>query len=272
MIPISVIVVVRNEERHLARCLASLSMFDEVIVVDSNSTDKTCEIAQNLGATIYFFSWDGAYPKKRQWCLNNIQTKNEMIFFVDADEVVPDDLQRELQDIDFSMAGYFVRGAYVWREKILRFGLKNNKLALLNKRFFVFPIVDDLDVKEMGEIEGHYQPVLKPEHQDKYKIGQLRQPILHYAYDDRQKWTVRHKKYAKWEAEMIKRRQYPDDPVAIRQWCKCFFRWVPARGFVAFLHSYIWCLGFLDGLAGYDFACTRKKYYDDVRVFLLSNK
>jgi len=63
---------------------------------------------------------------------------------------------------------------------------------------------------------------------------------------------------------MIKRVGYPKDPNAFREFLKQAFRHMPFRGIIAFMHSYILKLGFLDGQAGYDFATSRMRYYNMV--------
>lgn len=95
-IPVSVIIVTKNAASTLAACLAAVQDFDEIIVVDSASSDQTVAIAADYDATIVDFSWNGEYPKKRQWCLNNVSTRHEWIFFVDADEIVSPELCREI--------------------------------------------------------------------------------------------------------------------------------------------------------------------------------
>lgn len=234
-----------------------------MIVIDSNSTDRTVEIAQNHGAQIILYQWDGSYPKKRQWCLENIQTKSHYIFFLDADEVVTPTFTEKLKNLKFDCAGYFVKSTYVWKGKILHHGLMNNKLALFDKNKIEFPVINDLDIKGMGEIEGHYQPVLNSEYAHE-KIGQIDQSILHYAYDDQEGWEDRHRRYANWEAAMIERGAYPKDPKVWREMLKTVFKHAPCRGVIAFIHSYIIKLGFLDGRAGFEFAQSRKHYYQMV--------
>lgn len=236
-----------------------MAEFDDVIVVDSNSIDDTVHIAHSNGASVLPYQWNAQYPKKRQWCLENIQIKHNFIFFLDADEAVTPNFIEEIKKVSFDKAGYFIRGTYVWQNKILKHGLMNNKLALFDKNKIEFPIIDDLEIKGMGEIEGHYQPVLKSKFKQE-KIGQMRAPILHYAYEEH--WEERHQGYANWEAEMIEGCFYPQDPNLLREILKRIFRKMPARGLIAFLHSYLYKRGFLDGKAGYDFAKSRKKYYD----------
>jgi glycosyltransferase involved in cell wall biosynthesis len=256
-IPVTVIVATRNEEARIEKCLAALSDFDEVIVVDSASRDRTKEIAARMGASVIDFRWNGQYPKKRQWCLDHLSIKHEWVFFVDADEIVTPRLADEIRGLDFSAAGYFVKGLYIYEGKALRHGLKNNKLCLINKTKMHFPVVDDIGAPGMGEIEGHYQPVVKTTGH----IGQLKHVLLHDACDDRAGWMERHERYAAWEREMNKRSAWPGEVNALRTTMKKVFRVLPLRPLIAFLHCYVVKLGFLDGARGFRFAQDRYRYY-----------
>lgn len=262
-IPVTAIVVTKNEEASLSRCLSALRDFDEVVVVDSHSVDKTAAIARKWGAKLVEFAWDGRYPKKRQWCLDRLALRHDWVLFVDADEVVTGPLAREIALLFHfgpECAGYFVEGRYVWQGKVLRHGLRNGKLALLDRRRIAFPRIDDLELSGMGEMEGHYQPVLK----DAFcsdPIGKLSQPMLHYAAPDRESWDRRHERYAAWEAGMNAKGAWPEDPVVWRQTLKKIFRAMPLRPLAAFAHSYIFKRGFLDGREGLDFALARARYY-----------
>ncbi len=262
MIPVSVIVTVKNEAQNIGRCLAALGDFDEVVVVDSHSEDGTAAIAAQAGAQVEQFRWNGRYPKKRQWCLDHLSFRHDWVFFVDADEIVTDALVREIEALfaggSPGAAGYFVPGRYVLGGRPLRFGLRNNKLCLFDRRKMMFPVIDDLDLPGMGEIEGHYQPVLQSGHEGA-PIGQIRAPLLHYAYDEN--WQARHKRYAAWEAAMNARQAWPRDPVQYRERLKRLFRSAPGRGLIAFAHCYFWKGGILDGRAGLAFALSRYRYY-----------
>lgn len=260
MIPVSVIITTRNEAPRLARCLMALRDFAEIIVVDSASMDGTAAIAVEHGAVVHNFIWNGQYPKKRQYCLDHLPTQHDWIFFVDADEIVTPELVREIRALRFDRSGYFVAGAYVWQGKQLRHGLKNNKLALLHRHYWAYPVVDDLGIGGMGEMEGHYQPNLIPARAYE-KPGQLKNALRHDAAQDETVWLDRHRRYAVWERGMNARDAWPVDPVPARQRLKKLFRAMPARGLIAFLHCYLWRKGFLDGAAGFDFACKRAAYY-----------
>lgn len=259
---ISVIVVTRDESRKIDRCLSALSDFEDVVVVDSGGTNTR-------QARVERFAWNGRYPKKRQWCLAHLTLTHEWVFFVDADEVVTPELVQELRTLDYSAAGYFVKGRYVAGGKPLKYGLCNNKLCLFDRRKIEFPVVDDLDIPGMGEIEGHYQPVLKPAFAGE-KIGQVSAPVYHYADEDVAAWQFRHERYARWEAEMILRRAYPVEPSAARQRMKNIFRRLPFRPLAAFLHSYILKRGFMDGARGWVLAAQRFDYYTRVGRHLSS--
>ncbi len=258
---ISVIVVTKNEERQIERCLHSLAAFDDVIVVDSGSRDRTKHLAAQCGAKVVDFKWDGKYPKKRQWCLDYLVLKHDFVFFMDADEVATPSLIEEMGARTLDAAGYFIKGTYILKGKALRFGLKNNKLCLIDRRKMMFPVIDDLDIPGMGEIEGHYQPVLK-EGFETEKTESLKHGVLHYAYEDERAWAFRHEKYARWEMGMNEKEAWPEDPVPHRQKMKDFFRTMPYRPQAAFLHSYVLKAGFLDGKEGYHFARSRAKYYE----------
>jgi len=260
----SVVIVTRNEAARLPRCLAALAAFPHIVVVDSESNDDTASLARAHGAELVSFHWNGQYPKKRQWCLEQLALPGNWVLFIDADEIMTPALSREIRAL-FSAAtgprceGYFIAGRYVHGGRALRFGLRNHKLALLDRRCWRFPEVDDLDLPGMGEIEGHYQPVaVRP---NKARIGRLGAALLHEAGSDGPDWLARHQGYASWEAGMNARKAWPRDPVWWRQALKTLCRAMPGRATASFLHCYVLKAGFLDGKAGWQFARCRAGYY-----------
>ncbi len=265
-IPVSVLITTKNEEGNIARCIAAVQDFAEVIVIDSNSSDRTCEIAKSCGTKVEMFEWNGQYPKKRQWCLDHLGIKHDWVFWVDADEVITPDLISEIREL-FKLprfeAGFFVKGNYIFRGQTLYFGMKNNKIALMNRYKMVFPVVNDLDIEGMGEIEGHYQPIRKTGYENA-GIGQVSEPLLHFAYADEKSWSARHERYARWEAEMTKRGAWPQDPVKWRDLAKKALRRSPLRPQAMFFYSYVMKLGVFDGKDGYDFAKSRKNYSSQI--------
>lgn len=264
-IPVAAVIVTKNEGPRLERCLARLSDFAEIFIVDSADASSGGgqgleTLADKYEAAYVPFTWNGRYPKKRQWCLEHLPLSCDWVFFIDADEVMTASLLTEVRGLDFKCAGYFVPGVYVWDGAPLRYGLRNNKLALINRRHIEFPVVGDLEFEGMGEIEGHYQPVLKPA-SARGKIGRLRSPLLHYAYEDQKGWQARHEAYARWYAAMDRHKAWPREPVFWRRVLKSVFGKMPCRAQAAFLHSYILKQGFRDGDRGKAFARSRARFY-----------
>src|SRR5579863_2387393 len=78
-LPVSAIIPVRNEAKNLPRCLRALKEVGEVLVIDSQSTDDTVEIARSYGAQVVQFHYQGGWPKKRQWAMDNLPIAHDWI-------------------------------------------------------------------------------------------------------------------------------------------------------------------------------------------------
>ena len=272
-LPVSVIIVTRGNLPAFTSCIKRLSDFDDIHVVHTRDKNNDGEFLHKLSLdsdTYHYhaYQWNGAYPKKRQWSLENLPLKHEWVFMLDADEEVTDDFLNELYSINNSVlsepssyAGCFVRGAYTLKGQILRHGFQNNKLALFRRSCMTYPIIDDLECNAMGEIEGHYQPVFKNQDDLSLCLYQMRKPILHHAFSCRKDNLARHKKYAKWEAFMIRNKLYPTDPVLHRRLMKSVFQLLPCRAEIMFVYSYFLRLGFMDGRYGLGLAKSRYDYY-----------
>lgn len=89
---ISVVLATHNEERNLAKCLSSVKLWaDEIIVVDGESTDKTCQIARDFGATVFSTTNKSNFHINKQMAMD--KAKGQLILQLDADEVVDDELR-----------------------------------------------------------------------------------------------------------------------------------------------------------------------------------
>ncbi|MFA7276957.1 MAG: glycosyltransferase family 2 protein [Pseudobdellovibrionaceae bacterium] len=261
MIPVSVIVVTKDEAGRIGPCLSALQDFAQVVVVDSASRDGTVDSVKQMGVPCINFIWNKMYPKKRGWCLDQLEGLCDWVFFVDADEIVTPELVQEIKDVvrgKCIYAGYFITGRYTYGGELLRHGAANHKIALFNRHVMEFPVVDDLDIPGMGEIEGHYQPVLKAGYN--LPIGSLQAHLVHTALEDARAWIFRHQKYARWEAGMNVKNVWPIDPVPWRQRAKVYLRGSNLRPALMFLYSFVYKLGFLDGARGMKFARERFMY------------
>ena len=263
-LPITALIVTKNEATQIAGCVQNLiPHFAQVLVVDSHSEDGSADLARHAGAQVRHFEWNGGYPKKRQWCLNNFKDDiaHHWVFFIDADERVTREFINEIAQTSWAQtlqAGYWVTADYVLQGRRLKHGLKNKKLCLLHKDRMVFPVIDDLDVDGMGEVEGHYHPVVRPEYIGS-PVGHISAPILHDAMQGMDRWKARHIRYAQWQDAMDARKAWPDQGRGLRAIAKRIFRHLPkpARAAIAFAFSYIILQGFRDGSAGLSYATLR---------------
>src|ERR1041385_8647085 len=98
-VPVSILIPIKNEAANLPRCLNSVAWADEIFVVDSQSTDGSQRIAEHRGATVVQFHFNGTWPKKKNWALENLRFKHEWVFILDADEVPPPEAEEEIRAI-----------------------------------------------------------------------------------------------------------------------------------------------------------------------------
>src|SRR3990172_9165813 len=96
MTPLSVIVITRNEERNITACLEGVRWVDEIILVDSDSRDATTARAREFGAKIFMRPWSG-FAEAKTFAVS--KSRNDWVFWLDADERVPAELAREMQSL-----------------------------------------------------------------------------------------------------------------------------------------------------------------------------
>ena len=96
---ISAVIITHNEEGNITKCLSSLTGLDEIIVVDSGSTDRTIEISKKYGAQVIHQEWLGFGPQKK---FAVSQAKNNWVLSIDADEYLTDNLRSSLLNADLT--------------------------------------------------------------------------------------------------------------------------------------------------------------------------
>ena len=111
---LSVLILTFNEEKHIKRCIESLTAITkDIFIVDSYSSDRTVEIAESLGAKIYRNNWVN-YATQYQWGLDNCHINTEWVMRMDSDEYISPDLANEVNQ-DLSLLGDDVSGVYIKR-------------------------------------------------------------------------------------------------------------------------------------------------------------
>jgi len=222
---ISVVVITKNEEQNIGRCLESVKWADEIILVDSQSTDRTREIAGEYGARIYSPEWRGYGSAKREGVK---QARGKWILSVDADEVVSPELVEEIKGVMQNSANR--SGFYIPR--------RTNFLGRWIRHSGWYPdLVLRLFLKAKGNFDEavvHEKVILDGE------TGCLKGDLLHYSYPNLEQYLEKFNRYTTLGAEE-----------AFRQGKRSRWWDIVVRPPVAFIKHYISRQGFRDGLEGF---------------------
>jgi glycosyltransferase involved in cell wall biosynthesis len=255
-IPVTAIVLTYNEAANIERCIGGMDTIDEVILVDSHSSDDTVERARLARKDIRVFSNRFVdFGAQRNWALDNTSPKHEWILFMDADEYCTPELLQELAAFVSSpqhTAGAFIAG-------------KTYFLGSWIKRCTLFPSYQ-LRLLRLGEVryrkEGHGQREVtdKP-------LTYFKQAWIHDAFSKGlHQWIARHNQYSTEEVALIRRLRAENvewsnvidrDPIRRRRALKVLGASVPFRPISRFLYVYLWRRGCLDGRAGLIFCLLR---------------
>lgn len=259
-LPVSVLVQTKNEEAGIGHCLENLAAFDEVIVVDSNSTDRTKDICSALGVPVVNFTWNKRYPKKKQWQLDNVPTRNQWVLFLDADESPTVELLESIRSLVCSQQAVAIAACdveldYVFAGRVLKYGHRVVKRVLLNREFVRYAEIDDLNAPGMGELEGHYQPEASG------RVLKIAGRLVHEDKDPVRTWFDRHNRYSDWEAYLRTNPHTMEATRSRRSLQGRIFDAVPLKPLAFFLYSYVLRGGLCDGRAGLDYAIALSTYY-----------
>jgi glycosyltransferase involved in cell wall biosynthesis len=257
-VPVSVIVPIKNEAGNLPRCLASVDWADEIFVVDSQSTDDSVDIARHHGAQVVQFQFNGTWPKKKNWALDNLPFRNDWVFILDADEVLPPEAEEEFRKAIADagqLAGYWINRRFMFMGKWLRHAYYPNwNLRLFRHSLGRYEKLTETDTQS-GDNEVHEHVIVNG------PTGRLRCEMDHYAFPTVEVFVEKHNRYSNWEARVSAERRLAgtdvnisSDTVGRRRRLKQFSQRLPFRPLLRFLYVYVWQKGFLDGRGGYYFA------------------
>ncbi|ADF50918.1 glycosyl transferase, group 2 family [Zunongwangia profunda SM-A87] len=261
-IPVTVVIPVKNEAKNMDRCMQLVSDFDQILVIDSQSTDATCSIAESYGAEVHQFHWDGQFPKKRNWVLRNLELRNEWILFLDADEYLTPEFRTELQEVIQSQEynGYWIRFINYFMGQQLKHGDPFQKLPLIRKGTGEYERIKE-DSWSHLDMEVHEHPVLEG------KVGVMKAPIIHNDFKGLEHYIAKHNAYSSWEAQRfltLKKEGFVGLNKRQRFKYQLMERgWLPM---VYFLGAYIGKLGFLDGKVGYYFSKYKAHYFLQIQT------
>jgi len=248
MSSVSVILITKNEAANIRECLQSVSWADEIIVVDSGSTDDTVAISRQMGAQVYEHDWPGFGPQKNR-ALS--YASKEWVFSIDADERVTPELREEIETIlrtEHTAEAYLVPRLSNYCGRFMRHsGWYPDLLPRLFKRGKAH-FSDDL-VHERLIVEG-------------YKI-KLDGFLMHYAFDDLEEVLQKVNQYSTAGAQMMQRRGRQASLIG-----------AVLRGIWSFVRTYVLRGGFLDGKEGFMLAVSNAEgtYYRYLKLMLLNRK
>lgn len=277
-LPITVLIAAKNEEANLPKCLGAVSRAESVVVLDSNSTDQTTVIAESYNAKVVQFEHQGGYPKKRQWALENLPISTPWVLLLDADEVVPERLWKEIEQAiaEDRHAAFLIRKGFHFLGKRMKFGGFSHQAVLLIRtgkgkfeRLVEFEGDSfDMEVHERVIVEG--------------SIGRLKTPLIHEDFKGLEAYIERHNKYSSWEARLRYRLlmtgHYGQESVRAkfwgnvqerRRWLKRVIIRLPFEPTIWFVYHYILRLAFLDGRRGLIASSIRAQYIQNVRAKII---
>jgi glycosyltransferase involved in cell wall biosynthesis len=255
-LPVSVIVAARNEEKNLPHCLQALRNVGEVYVVDSGSIDATPEIARSYGAKVVQFHYQGGWPKKRQWAMENLPLEFDWILLVDADEALTPELEEEIRHAieEPRVNGYSISLRMYFLGRVLRHGDANFwKLALFRKgkgRYECRLPEQDLS---MADMEVHEHVVVEG------PTSRLTNPLTHHNVESLSRYIQKHDEYSNWESSMLLRGEQDgaELPASLsgnqaqrRRWLKQKLYGVPGSPALLFFYRYFLRRGWMDGIPG----------------------
>jgi len=279
-IPVTVILAVRNEAANLPRCLAALSGFGEVLVVDSQSTDGTPELAESFGCRVVQFHYRGGWPKKRQWAMDTLPLAHDWVFLLDADEVVTPELAGEIAAAvrRTDVNGYYVGLSMWFLGRALRWGDSSfEKLSLFRrgKGRYECRLADqsaamaDMEVHEHVTVDG--------------PTDRLRAKLIHHNYNDLSRYIQKHDEYSNWESRVLSGLEHARETIPAklfgtqaqrRRWLKTRFFRLPGSPVLLFLYRYVFRLGFMDGVPGLLYCAFQgiQMFHTKAKIYELARK
>ncbi len=221
---LSVTIITLNEEKNIERCLKSVLWADEILIVDSGSTDKTLEICKKYNCKIIQTEWLGFGPTKK---LAVKFAAHDWILCIDADEQVTEELKQRIGQIlaNPQAVGYRIKRKSFYLGKMINHcgWDRDFPLELFNRQFGNF---NDKLVHEFVVLSG--------------EVKKIKQPLLHYTYPSIASHIKKMDKYSQLGAES-----------AAQKGKSATISGAIIRGIIKFIKMYFLQLGFLDGKIGF---------------------
>ena len=260
----SILILTYNEETNIRECLDSVAWCDDVVVLDSLSTDRTRDIAECAGARVVQRPFDD-FGGQRNFAHDHVPFRHPWVFHLDADERFTRALRAECERVVTldERSAYFVPNRVIFMGKWIR-----------RSTMYPHPQVRFVKIGEMRFTKaGHGQR----EADAKRGVGHLQAPYDHYNCSKGiADWVEKHNTYSTAEALALRTTRTQPlglldlarlDGVARRRALKRLHARLPLRWLVKFVYLYVLRLGLLDGYPGFAY-CVMQSFYD----FLITAK
>ena len=223
---LSAVIITFNEERNIVRCIDSLQeIVDEIIVVDSFSTDKTIELCESKGVKVIQNKFEG-HIQQKNFALQ--QAKNDWVISLDADEALTEELKKSIIEVlkNPTVKGYKFNRLTNYCGKWVRFcgWYPDTKLRIVNRNFAIWQGINPHDKLELT---------------DGKKEGFLKGDLLHYSYYTKED----HYKQIEYFGKIAAQEAFKDG----KRVNKLF---LVGKVIAQFVKSYVLKLGILDGITG----------------------
>ena len=267
---VSIFIQTLNEEQNLPGLLDSVAWADDIVVLDSLSSDGTRAIAEERGCRWFERAYDGRGPHQN-WAMEHIEFKHRWVFYLDADERMTPELRAEIDGIaagwesgsrsseNGDPVAYYCGRKNYFRDRWLKRAMPPGNIM----RFFQPPRI-------------RFERLANPVPIVDGSVGYLKEMFIHYNFSKGlREWFERHNRYSTYEAqETVK--ALADQPVKIgnlfsgdrntrRLELKNLSFRLPLRPVLKFIYMYVLQRGFLDGRAGFDY-CVLQAVYEHLIV------
>jgi glycosyltransferase involved in cell wall biosynthesis len=256
---VSIVVIAKNEARNIRRCLESLAGFEDVVVIDDDSSDETPIIASSLGARVICHRFE-SFAAQRNWALEHVRLQKDWVLMLDADESLTPAVCEAIGSATMraapSLAGFLMCRRNWFLNRFLRFAdgypVWIMRLVRRGRARFV----------DSGHGEVPAPPV-------DGILGKIKEPFLHYPFSHGlSQWVTRHNVYSTREAQLELagppgwhwRESFCGSRQERRSTLRNIARNLPARPLLRFFHNYLWNWGVLDGRAGLAFSLLMAWY------------
>ena len=257
--PVTVLIMTQNEEANIGYALESvLAGFDQVIVNDSYSTDNTAEIIKKYPEVDFYQHNFEGWAEQRNWMLENCAIRNELVFFLDADEWINNDFYKELKQIINSKVVFnaiYVRRKFIFLGRWLKYSYGHPRILRIFKKEGLY--FEGEGAREYAQTIGN-------------RYLELQTKFYHEDHRGVDLWIKKHLNNAEREAALFLSKKSGNDysnlsvRLKIKLWIrKYIWNKLPfiVKPFPYFITRYIFQRGFLDGKEGFIYCFLHAFWY-----------